>query len=234
MTKWRDASQEDKGYPVKPVLLDLFCGAGGATKGYQDVGFFVIGVDLEKQPHYVGDRFRQGEWETWLYDLVMTWPIDAIHASPPCQAYTDLQKRHQDRTYPDLVAPVRDALASTGKPYVIENVEGSPLRKPITLCGTQFKGLRVIRHRLFETNWGLRGLPVHPKHPLTFTWDKRKAHYGKLDQDKSFVQVYGGGSCTVPNARDAMGIPWMSKKELNNAIPPAYTRYIGQQLKEAL
>ncbi|MFZ2718553.1 MAG: hypothetical protein WAZ12_02040 [Candidatus Absconditicoccaceae bacterium] len=122
-------------------------------------------------------------------------------------------------------------MVSLGIPYVIENVEGAPLLDPVALCGTMFRGLRVIRHRLFESNIGLTA-PEHGKHPLVFTHDKRKAHYGKLDQDVSFVQVTGGGNCTVANAKSAMGIDWMNKAELNEAIPPAYTEFIGKQLIE--
>jgi DNA (cytosine-5)-methyltransferase 1 len=116
---------------------------------------------------------------------------------------------------------------------VIENVEGAPLVNPTWLCGTQFPELRVIRHRGFESNVVIPSLP-HGKHPLVFTHDKRKAHYGRLNQDTSFVQVTGGGNCTIANARDAMGIDWMTKDELNEAIPPAYTEYVGDFLMLSL
>ena len=125
---------------------------------------------------------------------------------------------------------MRSLLKATGLPYVIENVEGAPLVDPITLCGVSFPELRVIRHRLFESNVPLDA-PVHKPHArLVFTHDKRKAHYGRLNQDESFVQVTGGGNCTVANKRDAMGIDWMTGAELNEAIPPAYTEFIGAQL----
>ena len=110
---------------------------------------------------------------------------------------------------------------------MIENVEGAPLLDPIVLCGTMFAGLRVLRHRLFESNVELWQPPHVERHPLVFTHDKRKAHHGRLDQDSSYVQVTGGGNCTIANARAAMGIDWMTKGELNEAIPPAYAEYVG-------
>jgi DNA (cytosine-5)-methyltransferase 1 len=204
-------------------LLDLFCGAGGAAMGYHRAGFEVVGVDINPQPRYPF-KFYQGDALT-----VDVRGFDVIHASPPCQRYSDLAHRNGNGDdWPDLVDATRQWLP-VNVPYVIENVEGAPLRGPVTLCGTMFPGLRVLRHRLFESNMPLT-VPPHGRHPLVFTHDKRKAHYGQLDQDTSFVQVTGGGNCSVANARDAMGIDWMTKNELNEAIPPAYTEWIGQQL----
>ena len=227
--------------PDRPRLLDLFCGAGGAAMGYRRAGFDVVGVDIAPQPNYPFE-FVQGDAIEFLERMVaggtFEWKgpglFDAVHASPPCQAYSDLQKRTR-REYPRLIEPVRELLRTWGLPYVIENVDGAPLIAPVVLCGTQFPGLRVLRHRLFETS-GFFCPPMlgHRKHPLVFTHDKRKAHYGKLDQNESFVQVTGGGNCTVANARDAMGIDWMTKDELNEAIPPAYTGYVGGFLLAAL
>ena len=164
--------------------------------------------------------------------------IDAIHASPPCQAYSQtLKGRPSERVkHPELIEPVRELLEAIAKPYVIENVEGSPLRDPVTLCGhmDEFPELRVIRHRLFETNWDLPQPDHVSPHPLCFTMDKRKPHYGKLDEWESYVTVTGGGNCSADCARDAMGIDWMNKAHLNEAIPPAFARYIGAHLmKEA-
>jgi DNA (cytosine-5)-methyltransferase 1 len=221
----------------KPRLLDLFCGAGGVAKGFQRAGFYVVGVDIEPQPNYCGDEFHQTDapevlrillsGEAWkgyrLEDFV------AIHASPPCQAHSDLQKQSKIE-YTDLIAATRALLKQTGLPYVIENVEGAPLVDPVMLCGTAFPGLRVIRHRLFESNVPLRGTACPAKHPLVFTYDKRKAHCGKLDQDTAYVQVTGGGNCTVANKRAAMGVPWMTGREANEAIPPAYAEHIGHYL----
>lgn len=199
--------------------------------GYHRAGFDVVGVDITPQPRYPFE-FHQGDALT--LDLDFLAEFDAIHASPPCQAYSDLANRNGNaHEWPRLIEPVRAMLDETGLPWVIENVEGAPLIEPVVLCGTMFPGLRVIRHRLFESNIPLDA-PPHGSHPLVFTHDKRKAHYGKLDQDTSFVQVTGGGNCTVANARDAMGITWMTKNELNEAIPPAYTEWIGNQLAARL
>lgn len=224
----------------RPWLLDVCCGAGGAARGYQRAGFYVVGVDKSPQPRYAGNQFVQGDAIEFLQRMVaggtFEWKGPGLfacaHASPPCQAHSDLQKQNK-RSYPDLIGPVRDLLLEWGIPYVIENVEGAPLIFPKTLCGTSFPGLRVIRHRLFETSFVLAA-PTHVRHPLVFTHDKRKAHYGKLDQNVSFVQVTGGGNCTVANKRAAMGIDWMTGKELNEAIPPAYTEFVGRQLMSAL
>jgi DNA (cytosine-5)-methyltransferase 1 len=217
---------------VRPRLLDLFCCAGGAAVGYQRAGFDVVGVDIEPQPNYPVE-FVQMDAVVALRELVVgigDWgAVDAIHASPPCQAHSDLQKQSK-RFYEDFIPQTRELLIESGLPYVIENVEGAPLINPITLCGSTFPGLRVLRHRLFESNVPLIAPPHPAKHPLVFTHDKRKAHYGLLDQDTAFVQVTGGGNCSVANKADAMGIDWMTGRELNEALPPAYTEWIGRQL----
>lgn len=195
--------------------------------GYHRAGFEVVGVDIDPQPRYPFEFF-QGDALNLDPDFLTTF--DAIHASPPCQSYSDLARRNGNaHMWPRLIEPVRNMLKGLGIPYVIENVEGAPLNDPIVLCGTMFPELRVIRHRLFESNVKFN-VPAHGKHPLVFTHDKRKKHYGKLDQNVSFVQVTGGGNCSVANAKDAMGIDWMTKGELNEAIPPIYTEYLGRQL----
>jgi DNA (cytosine-5)-methyltransferase 1 len=207
-------------------LLDLFCCAGGAAVGYARAGFEVVGVDIDPQPNY---PFAFIEANALNLDPEFLASFDFIHASPPCQSYSDLAKRNGNgHEWPRLVEPVRKMLRATGLPYVIENVQGAPLIEPIVLCGTMFPTLRVIRHRLFESNLPIT-VPKHNPHPLVFTHDKRKAHYGKLDQDTAYVQVTGGGNCSIANARAAMGITWMSKAELNESIPPAYTQYLGKQ-----
>lgn len=210
----------------KANLLDLFCKAGGAAMGYNQAGFDeIVGIDIEPQPNYPFDFIRSNA--LWGWEKLEPWTL--IHASPPCQRYSDLAHRNGNgHEHPDLIGPMRELLQASGRPYVIENVEGAPLRDPVMLCGTMFPGLRVLRHRLFETSFPL-DQPAHPGHPLVFTHDKRKAHYGQLDQDTSFVQVTGGGNATVANKRDAMGIDWMTGSELNEAVPPAYTKYIGER-----
>ncbi len=214
-----------------PRLLDLFCCAGGAGVGYQRAGFEVFGVDIDPQPNYPLP-FMQADALTLDPDFLASF--DVIHASPPCQSYSDLAKRNGNAdAWPRLVEPVREMLRASGRPYVIENVQGAPLLDPMILCGTMFPELRVLRHRLFEANIALVA-PAHKRHPLVFTHDKRKSHYGKLDQDTAYVQVTGGGNCSIANARDALGIDWMTKGELNESIPPAYTEYIGHQFMRHL
>jgi DNA (cytosine-5)-methyltransferase 1 len=208
-------------------LLDLFCCAGGAGKGYAQAGFEIVGIDINPQPNY---PFPFVQTDALALDPKFVATFDAIHASPPCQSYSDLAKRNRNAdAWPRLIEPVREVLVRSGLPYIIENVEGAPLRDPVMLCGTMFKGLRVIRHRLFETNFPIL-TPKHGRHPLVHTFDKRKSHYGKTDDMVDFVQVTGGGNCTIAAAKDAMGIGWMTKNELNEAIPPAYTYFIGKQL----
>jgi DNA (cytosine-5)-methyltransferase 1 len=211
----------------KPRILDLFCGAGGAGVGYSQAGFEVVGIDIKPQPHYPF-TFIQADALNLSYEFIATF--DAIHASPPCQSYSDLAKRNNNADkWPRLIEPIRDLLIEYKLPYVIENVEGAPLRDPVILCGTMFPQLRVLRHRLFETSFPML-IPHHGKHPLVHTFDKRKNHYGKTNEWIDFVQVTGGGNCTLAAARQAMGINWMTKTEINEAIPPAYTRFIGAQL----
>ncbi len=218
----------------RPKLLDLFCCAGGAALGYTRAGFDVTGVDINPQPNYPYP-FVQADALDLKLDFLKQF--DAIHASPPCQAYSDLAKRNGNADdWPRLIEPIRTMLEETGLPWVIENVEGAPLRDPIVLCGTMFTGLRVIRHRLFESNVSIDQpyhIP-HLEHPLVHTLDKRKNHYGKTCEWTDFVQVTGGGNCSVASARQAMGIDWMTKKELNEAIPPAYTEYIGRQIMQTI
>jgi DNA (cytosine-5)-methyltransferase 1 len=211
----------------KPRLLDLFCCAGGAGVGYARAGFEVVGVDIDPQPRYPYE-FIQADALALDPDFVASF--DAIHASPPCQSYSDLAKRNNNAdAWPRLIDPTRDLLVASGRPWVIENVEGAPLRNPVVLCGTMFPGLRVLRHRLFEANFPIVARP-HGKHPKVHTFDKRKSHFGKTHDMRDFVQVTGGGNCTMAAAKDAMGIDWMTKKEMNESIPPAYTQLIGEQL----
>ena len=197
--------------------------------GYHRAGFEVVGVDIKPQPRYPFE-FHQAD--------AMTFPLDgfdAVHASPPCQAYSDLAKRNGNAdAHPRLIEAVRRRLSyASARVAVIENVEGAPLVNPARLCGTMFPGLRVLRHRLFESNVAIPE-PRHAQHPLVFTHDKRKAHYGQLDERTAFVSVNGGGNCSVAAARDAMGIAWMTKDELNEAIPPAYTEWVGRALLAAI
>lgn len=209
---------------MRPRLLDLFCCAGGASEGYRRAGFEVVGVDIDPQPHYPFE-FHQADALTFPLD-----DFDAIAASPPCQRFSDLAKRNGNaHEWPDLIEPTRRKLRASGLPYAIENVDGAPLVDPVVLCGTMFHGLRVLRHRGFEVNFPLVA-PPHGKHPKVHTFDKRKSHYGKTNDMVDFVQVTGGGNCTIAAARDAMGIDWMTKNEINEAIPPAFTEYVGRAM----
>ena len=218
---------------TRPRLLDLFCCAGGAAQGYHEAGFDIVGVDIAEQPNYPF-KFIRADAMSLTGKFLRSF--DAIHASPPCQAYSVTAKRtKQGDKWPMLIPHVRRMLRKAGVPYVIENVVGAPLEKPVVLCGTMFPRLRVIRHRLFESNFYIRQPDhAHKDHPLCHTLDKRKPHYGKTDEFVNYVQVNGGGNCTVLAARDAMRIDWMTKRELNEAIPPAYARYVGEYAMRAV
>ena len=212
---------------VKPRLLDLFCGAGGAAAGYVRAGYEVIGVDVAPQPRYPFECITADALDL---DPEFIATFDAAHASPPCQAYSRLAHRNGNAAaWPRLLESTRHLLARAGVPSVIENVEGAPLRDPVMLCGTMFPGLRVLRHRLFEVSVPVSG-PPHRRHPLTHTRDRRKAHYGHTDEWRDYVQVNGGGNCSLAAAHAAMDIDWMTKREINQAVPPAYTEYVGRAL----
>lgn len=201
--------------------------------GYARAGFDVTGVDINRQPRYPFE-FHQGD----ALEFVRKHghEFDAIHASPPCQHYSVASKSHNGNAdaHPDLIAPTRNTLSATGKPWVIENVIGAPLHDPVVLCGTMFDGLRVIRHRQFESSIHLHVPSKCGPHQMCYTLDKRKPHYGRLDEMTAFVMVNGGGNCSKAAAADAMGIDWMTKEELNEAIPPAYTEFLGRQLLAAV
>ena len=218
-------------------LLDVCCCAGCASEGYAAAGFEVVGIDKDPQPRYPYE-FIQAD----LLDLDPAWiaaNFHGLHISPPCQKYTGLRFRYTVNEHPDLIAPARRLAVATGLPYVIENVEGArgELVDPVTLCGTMFDGLRVKRHRLFESNVPFTApRPCPARHPLHYTLDKRKAHYGRLDEWTAFVMVNGGGNCSRAAAADAMGLAhrYLTKDELNEGIPPAYTRWIGEVLMSHL
>lgn len=210
---------------VKYRLLDLCCKAGGCSVGYQRAGFEVVGVDIEHQPSYPFEFIQADAVE---YVREHGHEYDIIHASPPCQSYSWAagKMRNLGVEYPDILEPIREALIASGKPYVIENVVGAPLINPIVLCGTQFEGLKVFRHRLFESNMPLVAPPKCSHKGI-------KIGFGP--EDFSSVAGHGGdGSGRLERWREAMAIDWMSKKELTQAIPPQYTHYIGKQAMEYL
>lgn len=211
----------------KPRLLDLFCCAGGCSVGYARAGFEVVGVDKDEQPNYPF-QFCQADALEYLAkygDL-----FDAIHASPPCQRFTIGRHIHNSgKNHPDLVGPTRLLLLNLEVPYIIENVNGAPLGNAIMLCGLMF-GLKVLRHRYFESNRILLA-PSHPKHPVG---NLTNSHKGYSTGEHGFVSVAGHNFVRQAAAR-AMGIDWMKTRyELAQAIPPAYTEYLGRQLIQRL
>jgi DNA (cytosine-5)-methyltransferase 1 len=205
-------------------LLDLYCKAGGASKGYQLAGFEVVGVDIKKQKRYPY-TFIQADCLELMKDMDFLRSFDVITASPPCQTHSitqhlrNAQGKSTDKI--DLIPQTREALIASGKPYVIENVPGSPLINPIQMCGSYF-GLKVRRHRLFESNLQLVGSPCKHKEQ-----GKPVGIYGSMRDE-----IPGGGHTakTIEQAREAMGIDWMIWGELVEAIPPIYTKEIGKQV----
>lgn len=203
---------------TRPRLLDLFCCQGGASVGYAQAGFDVVGVDIDPQPRY---PFEFHQADALKFALEHHDEFDAFHASPPCQAHTNAQ-RIQGNEHPDFIPAARALLMLIGKPWVIENVPLAPLIDPIELCGAMFPGLSTYRHRLFESNISLTA-PEHPIHVA------RTAKMGRQPADGEFMHVVGNFS-NVGRGREAMGIEWMSRDGLREAIPPAYTEHIGRQL----
>lgn len=222
----------------KPRALDLFCCAGGATRGLQMAGFHVTGVDIRPQPRYCGDAFFQAD--------ALEFPLDGfdfIWASPPCQAHSSIsrvsgrQEHHIDR-----IDETRDRLQASGLPWVMENVVGAPLRDPFMLCGTMFGlqtscGAELQRHRLFETNWFIGLVPQCQHGEAVVGVYGGHAH----DRRRKVISVTGSTpqqnvvrnrsrrTFAVEEARLAMGIDWMTMAELSQAIPPAYAEFIGRE-----
>lgn len=210
-------------------LLDLFCGAGGAATGYALSGFDVVGVDRSPQPNFPYE-FIQANALDVLADANFISGFDAIHASPPCQAYST-QTRDKSK-HERLIPEVRQALQATGKPYVIENVEGarSELIEPVRLCGSSF-GLDLRRHRYFESNVPLVGIECN------HAWQTGRFHplgpQGRATgRRSSVVGVYGSHKYANerPVRQAAMRIGWMSDRELTESIPPLFTEFLGRQL----
>jgi DNA (cytosine-5)-methyltransferase 1 len=234
-------------------LYDVFCGAGGATKGYQRAGFRVIGIDNKPQKHYCGDGFIEMDALMFLDRYIILGDFekaDAFHASPPCQKYSVMTKgRWKDRlaSHPDLIMAVRDMLLACNLPFTIENVAGAKhnLLNPILLCGTMFQlgtkeGNQLRRHRYFETSWLWSDLLPQCQHNKASTIGVYGGGQHPLRRKPATIGVWGhaGGSSNrdgLPqfgtDARcEAMGIDWMTGNELSEAIPPAYTEFIGKYL----
>ena len=215
-------------------ILDLYCCAGGAAMGYRRAGFEVVGVDINPQPRYpfafvqmdalealrillAGGYITDNHGRNWYLS-----DFDAIHASPPCQGYSWAAKRWKNSgsVYPELIEQTRELLIASGSPYVMENVIGAPLNTVIELCGSMFD-LRVFKHRRFETSF-LMFQPCHATHT---------ASIGFGENDFVTIAGHGGdGSARLDNWQSAVGIDWMIKEEMAEAIPPAYTEFIGRQL----
>ena len=197
-------------------LLDLFCGCGGAAVGYARAGFSVTGVDIAPQKHYPYE-FIQADALSLDYEFLLSF--DVIHASPPCQQYSrgSVLARKRGKVYPDLFLPVKRMLVASGKPYIIENVVGSPA-KGIRLWGDMF-GLGVLRERIFESNMPLK-------------CDLPRNKFGSVTTGE-YVTVAGRRGATR-RWPDAMGIHWADTDGIRQAIPPAYTEFLGKQLHEVL
>jgi len=212
-------------------ILDLYCCEGGSAKGYANAGFDVVGVDIAPQPRYPFE-FHQADA---LEFFVKNWnKFNAWHASPPCQAHTRARNL-QGNIHVDLIPATRERFAAANArqrlmgvaetPWIIENVPGSPLLSPTLLCGSMF-GLETYRHRLFETNWTVAA-PLHPEHVA------RTTKMGRPPQEGEFMHVVGNFS-GVDRGRAVMGMPWATQYGLAQAIPPAYTEFLGRQLMREL
>jgi DNA (cytosine-5)-methyltransferase 1 len=224
--------------PRKPRALDLFCCAGGAGMGLHLAGFEVVGVDVRPQPRYPF-TFHQAD--------ALTFPLDGfdfIWASPPCQAHTAMKTMHNAKAHADLIPATRAKLAASGKPHAIENVVGAPLCNPVLLCGTMFglgtKDAELRRHRLFETSHhilapecqhGSRGvIGVYGGHLRNRKRVRTIGVYGEGCRDSRRKHDKAHPDFSVEDGRAAMGIDWMTLAELCQAIPPAFSRYIAEQM----
>jgi DNA (cytosine-5)-methyltransferase 1 len=225
---------------MKPKLLDLYCKAGGCSAGYAKAGFEVIGVDINPQPNYPFKFIQANALET-LKDEEFISQFSAIAASPPCQAHSKARGLSEARNggkygnHLDLIPETRELLIKTGKPYIIENVAGAPLNNPLKLFGSQFKNLYTQRERWFESNIPL----VEPEEPRQKM--KTLSAGNGIGEDGS-ISIVGNGGVRGLNSKQirlywgfAMGgIDWMTRDELAEAIPPAYTEFLGKQLIDYL
>lgn len=215
----------------RPKALDLFCGAGGASMGLHRAGFDVVGVDWNRQPRY---PFK------FVLDDALTVPLsrmmfdfDFVWASPPCQGYSELRHAPGTKGAPRWIGRVRERLAQTDVPWCIENVEDAAwdMRDPITLCGSMFglgaQGCRLQRHRLFECSFPIE----QPKHhhderPVVGVYGGHARRRSASAGGRGTRDVWEGGHKTA--ASEAMGIDWMTLKEMSEAIPPAYAEHVGR------
>jgi DNA (cytosine-5)-methyltransferase 1 len=234
----------------KPKLLDTFCCAGGCSEGYRRAGFEPYGIDIAFQKHYLFpflqmdalqalDALIKGEGLTFSNgEILYLKDFAAIHASPPCQHGSVVTKCHPglSEKYPNLIPNTRIRLIQSGKLFIIENVRGMHkfLLNPVMLCGTMF-GLKIKRHRYFETSFEIntlytscacRGKGAYTASSL----DRNGVHHFSSFRNGAKLISITGHNFSVPDARIAMGIGWMNQSELAQAIPPAYTEFIGKHL----
>lgn len=235
---WDDSGNDN--YTKRPKLLDLFAGGGGSAMGYYLAGFQIVGVDIAPQTRY---PFTFIQADALQYVAEHGREYDAIHASPPCQYYSRL--RHlpwlRDRVYWRSIPPTREALKATGIPYVIENVEDAvwDMVTPAIICGYSL-GLPLFRHRCFETGQFSTLQPGHPKHDRVIVSGgaslSARHHGGRgfkgINRDS--IAGHGNFKGDTERWRISMEIDWMTAKELSQAIPPAYCRFVGTQLRTYL
>ncbi len=200
----------------RPKIADLFRGGGGAGKGLSDAGFEVVGFDINPQPHYPFEFHQADAMEADLSGF------DAAWASPPCQTYSRTKSLYPSDGLPDLLAATRDKLKQSGLPWIIENVVGAPFEHYIELCGMMF-GLKTYRHRRFEASWTILP-PAHPRHTENVLDHRYDRNW------KGFVTVTGGGNAPLATMKAAMGIDWMTRAELTQAVPPVYAEFLGKAL----
>lgn len=208
----------------KPLIIDFFCCQGGASKGYSDADFEVIGSDFVVQPLYPF-RFVKGNVVDVFEKMVKKYRPAAVAGSPPCQPHTNAQ-RIQNNIHADFLPAFRELCIASDLPYIIENVVGAPMIDPVMLCGSMFPGLRTYRHRLFESNVAL----VVPEHRMHI---HSQVKMGRPLVEGDWYQAVGNFS-NVPYVRENMGVPWMTRDGIRECLPPVYTEYLGRQLMEAI
>lgn len=207
----------------EPLLLDLYCGAGGAAVGYQRVGFNPVGIDYLFQKHYPFKFHMMRAVDFLLSPYFIKYNFVAIHASPPCQLHSKMSQcrfgEPELNTHRDHISEIRPLLQQLGLPYIIENVLGAPLVNPVKICGASVPGIYTLRHRYFESNVPLIGIDCPPIHPVT----------RQTLRNTKYVGVNAKGS-RKHHLVEGLGIDWMTVREMQQAIPPAYTEHLGKQL----
>lgn len=215
----------------RPRLLDLFCCEGGASSGYVRAGFDVVGVDVDPQPRYPFEFVQEDALEFLsgalkLRDSGFSLGWSAIHASPPCQRWAD--GTHDRAAHPDLINPIRELLVASGLPYIIENVRGAPLRDRVMICGGGLGMVRgrwqLHRHRYFESNVHLMGISCTKIRNRTISVVGHGTPSGMRREGEPDVMI--------ADRRAVMEMPWASRHGTSEAIPPAYTEFLGWQLLE--